>query len=74
MSPVTFIEFFSSAGPIVVTGRQARATWHQKERMYTDSGMKREASGRYEDQYVKVDGRWYFKTRDFNVLEIRQIE
>jgi ketosteroid isomerase-like protein len=72
MSVVTFVEFFSSAGPILVSGNLGRATWHIRERVYRECGLKRESSGRYEDQYIRIGERWYFKSREFIGLDARQ--
>ena len=61
--------FFASAGPILVAGDKAHGTWYQQEELHGKDGGKRFVVGRYEDDYVKVDGRWYFQKRVYEVLK-----
>jgi len=68
MSAFEFVGFFASAGPIVVEGDRASATWYQQEFLHQKDGVKRRITGRYDDQYVKQSGRWYFQCRTYNVL------
>lgn len=68
MSAFSFVGFFASAGPMVVEGNKARATWYQQEFLHQKDGVKRSITGRYEDDYVKVDGRWFFQQRIYQVL------
>lgn len=69
MSGFSFVGFFASAGPIQVAGDKARGTWYQQEELHGKDGGKRFVVGRYEDDYVKVDGRWYFQKRVYEVLK-----
>jgi ketosteroid isomerase-like protein len=68
MSAFSFVGFFASAGPLVVDGNRARGTWYQQEFLHQKDGEKRAITGRYEDEYVKVDGRWYFQKRVYSIL------
>ena len=68
MDAFSFVGFFASAGPMVVEGDNAHATWYQQEFLHEKTGTKRTVTGRYEDDYVKVDGRWFFKKRVYSVL------
>ena len=68
MSAFSFVGFFASAGPINVSGDTATATWYQQEFLHGKDGSERKVTGRYEDDYVKVEGRWYFKRRVYEVL------
>jgi len=68
MSAFSFVGFFASAGPIVVEGSKARGTWYQQEFLHQKDGVKRSITGKYDDEYVKVDGRWYFQQRVYQVL------
>ncbi len=72
MDNFTFAGFFASAGPIVVDGDTAHATWYQQEFLHQKDGVKRAITGRYEDDYVKVDGRWYFQKRVYEVLNTEE--
>jgi len=66
--------FFASAGPIVVKGDSAEGTWYQQEFLHQKDGVKRSVTGRYQDEYVKLDGRWYFKKRVYEVLNAEVTE
>ena len=68
MSGFDFVGFFASAGPMEVNGDKAHATWYQQEFLHQKDGVKRNVTGQYEDDYVKVDGRWYFQKRIYTVL------
>lgn len=68
MDGFSFVGFFASAGPMTITGDQAHATWYQQEFLHQKDGVKRTVTGRYEDDYVKLDGRWYFKKRVYSIL------
>jgi ketosteroid isomerase-like protein len=68
MSAFEFVGFFASAGPILVDGTTASGTWYQQEFLHQKDGVKRRITGRYDDQYVKQGGRWYFSRRAYNVL------
>ena len=70
MSRFSFVGFFASAGPIVVDGDTAHATWYQQEFLHQKEGGKMDITGQYEDDYVKVDGRWYFKKRIYKILNM----
>ncbi len=68
MSTFSFVGFFASAGPMVITGNTAHATWYQQEFLHQKDGVKRAITGQYEDDYVKRDGRWLFSKRIYKVL------
>ena len=68
MSNFDFVGFFASAGPIIVDGDTAHGTWYQQEFLHQKDGVKRNVTGRYEDDYVKKGGRWYFQKRVYLVL------
>jgi ketosteroid isomerase-like protein len=72
MAGFSFVGFFASAGPIIVDGDTARGTWYQQEFLHTKEGGKLNITGQYEDDYVKVDGRWYFQQRIYKVLNMEQ--
>jgi len=68
MAGFSFVGFFASAGPIVVEGDTARGTWYQQEFLHEKDGVTRAVTGRYTDDYVKTDGRWFFKRRVYEIL------
>lgn len=69
MAAFDCVGFFASAGPLAVDGQQARGTWYQQEFLYFKDGTKRVVIGRYDDEYVKQSGRWYFRRRSYSVLK-----
>ncbi|MEM7002244.1 MAG: nuclear transport factor 2 family protein [Pseudomonadota bacterium] len=72
MSNFSFVGFFASAGPIIVEGDTAHGTWYQQEFLHQKAGGKMNITGRYEDDYVKRDGRWYFQKRIYSILNMEQ--
>ena len=72
MANFSFVGFFASAGPMTIDGDKAHATWYQQEFLHQKDGVKRNVTGQYEDDYVKVDGRWYFQRREYNVLNTEE--
>jgi len=72
MSAFSFVGFFASAGPLHVTGDTASGTWYQQEILHQKDGVKRTITGRYRDDYVKVDGRWYFQKRVYEILNAEE--
>ena len=68
MAGFSFVGFFASAGPMIVAGNTAHATWYQQEFLHQKDGIKRRITGRYEDDYIKRDGRWFFQKRVYSVL------
>jgi uncharacterized protein (TIGR02246 family) len=68
MAAFSFVGFFASAGPITVDVDTAHATWYQQEFLHQKDGIKRRITGRYEDDYIKRDGRWFFHKRVYSVL------
>jgi ketosteroid isomerase-like protein len=74
MSGLAFVGFYASAGPIVVNGDKAHATWWQQEVLHGKDGSKRAIHGRYEDDYVKRGGRWYFAKRVYQIVNQSDIK
>ena len=72
MSGFSFVGFFASAGPIIVEGDTAHGTWYQQEYLHQKDGGKLNITGQYEDDYVKLDGRWYFQKRIYKILNMEQ--
>ncbi len=72
MDGFSFVGFFASAGPIIVDGDTARGTWYQQEFLHQKDGVKRAITGQYTDDYVKVDGRWFFRKRVYQILHAEE--
>jgi len=73
MSAFSFVGFYASAGPIVVKGDSATATWWQQEMLHGKDGTKTAVHGRYEDVYAKRGGCWYFARRVYAVRDRREL-
>ena len=72
MSAFSFVGFFASAGPIIVTGETASGTWYQQEFLHQKDGVKRTITGKYTDSYIKRDGRWFFAKRVYEILDAQE--
>jgi ketosteroid isomerase-like protein len=72
MSQFGFVGFYASAGPILVQGETAKATWYQQEFLHKKDGARQVIAGRYDDDYVKRDGRWFFKKRVYSILNFEE--
>lgn len=68
MAAFSFVGFFASAGPIQISGDTATGVWYQQEFLHGKDGSQRAITGRYDDEYVKRDGRWYFSKRVYSIL------
>ena len=72
MSAFSFVGFFASAGPITIDGDSATGTWYQQEFLHGKDGSKRTITGKYSDTYSKVDGRWYFAKRVYEIMNAEE--
>lgn len=70
MSAFSFVGFFASAGPIRIDGDAATGVWYQQEFLHQKDGGRIDVVGRYQDDYVKQDGRWLFAKRIYSVLNV----
>lgn len=55
-------------GAVEVTGDTATGRAYTDELVTDTAGATYRVSGRYDDEYVKRDGRWLFRSRMFKVL------
>ena len=72
MAGFSFVGFFASAGPIIVNGDSATGTWYQQEFMNGKDGSKRKITGKYSDDYIRKNGRWYFQKRIYEILDAEE--
>lgn len=72
MADFSFVGFFASAGPIIVDGNTATGTWYQQEFLHQKDGVKRTITGKYQDSYVKADGRWFFAKRVYEIMNAEE--
>lgn len=68
MSQFEFVGFFASPGPLQISGDTAQGTLYQQEFLYLKDGSERQVIGRYSDEFAKMDGRWFFSKRVYEVL------
>ena len=69
MSQFEFVGFFASPGPLQIDGDSARRTLYQQEFLYLKEGGERQVIGRYSDEFARIDGKWYFSKRVYEVLK-----
>ncbi|WP_448585355.1 nuclear transport factor 2 family protein [Thermaurantiacus sp.] len=67
MAGYAFVGFFAQMGPIRIDGDVAEARVWTHEWLEGVDGSERRPLGRYEDRYVKRDGRWLFAERRFTI-------
>jgi len=60
-------------GEIRVSGDRATGRFYTSEVTRLKSGEEQRISGRYGDEYVKRGGRWYFKTRTYQMLHLQSL-
>lgn len=65
------IVFFATLGSLTVDGETGQGITYTQEYCTDNNGVKSIAVGRYEDQFVKQNGRWYFQNRTFSQLDGR---
>jgi len=72
MAGFSFVGFFASAGPITIDGDSATGTWYQQEFLNGKDGSKRKITGKYRDDYIRKNGRWYFQKRIYEILDAEE--
>jgi ketosteroid isomerase-like protein len=55
-------------GMLQIDGDTAIGRAYPRELIVNDDGSTRVDSGRYDDEYVKVNGQWLFKSRTHSIL------
>ena len=73
MSAYEYVIMTSKPGEIVVDKNQATGRFFTSEITRLKGGEEQRIAGRYDDTYVKRDGRWYFKTRAYKLLHIQSL-
>ncbi|GLR68597.1 hypothetical protein GCM10010909_32780 [Acidocella aquatica] len=73
MAGYEFVLMSSSPGAIQVEGNHATGRFYTSEVARTKDGTTQRVSGRYEDEYVKQEGRWYIHRRTFKVLYTQDV-
>ena len=68
MAPYEHTAMFGQPIFIQVEGDEGVAHWHTNERLRLFSGNEMLAVGRYKDRYMRIDGVWKIKRRDYSVV------
>ena len=68
MDRFSFAGFQATPGLIEIEGDTARTRVHVQENLLEKSGNFLRIWGRYDDELIKSNGRWVFKTRKYSVL------
>lgn len=68
MKPLPMNINIQTLGALTVTGDAATGRTYASELVTDDKGKTHTATGLYEDDFVKLDGRWYFKKRVYTPL------
>lgn len=58
----------SGLGMLKIDGDTAKGRAYPRELIINDDGSTRTDYGCYEDEYVKIDGQWLFKSRTHSIL------
>lgn len=72
MSTYKFVSFTSQLGAMWTEGDAVRVRVQTTEWLTPIHGRPRRQHGTYDDQLVKLAGRWYFAHRRFNVNEMQE--
>lgn len=67
MSQFDAVSFLGIPGSLQVTGDTASGRYQTHE-ILVENGEPRIAGGRYDDEFVKIDGQWLYSKRIFNVV------
>jgi ketosteroid isomerase-like protein len=73
MSAYEWVLMTAKPGEIIVNKDQAAGRFFTSEVTRLKGGEEQRIAGRYDDTYVKIDGRWYFKSRTYKMLHIQSL-
>jgi hypothetical protein len=73
MSAYEWVLMTAKPGEIIVDEDQATGRFFTSELTRLKGGEEQRIAGRYDDTYVKIDGRWYFKSRTYKMLHIQSL-
>ncbi len=66
------IIFTTTAGSIEIDGDTASGTCYTSE-VFDKDGQCHRHRGYYVDEFVRIDGRWYFKSRSFRTIHKHEV-
>jgi uncharacterized protein (TIGR02246 family) len=73
MAEYEYVLMSAKPGEIKVSGNQATGRFWTSEITRLKTGEEQRIAGRYEDEYVKRSGRWYFKSRNYKMLHLQSL-
>ena len=73
MANYDWVLMTAKPGEIVVNGDRATGRFWTAEVTRLKSGEEQRISGRYVDEYVKRSGRWYFKSRTYQMMHLQSL-
>jgi ketosteroid isomerase-like protein len=73
MDAYEWVIMSSKPGEIIVSGNEGTGRFFTWEVTRLKGGEEQRINGRYDDTYVKREGRWYFKSRTYKMLHIQSL-
>ncbi len=73
MAEYEYVLMTAKPGSIRVNGNQATGRFWTSEITRLKTGEEQRIAGRYEDEYVKRNGRWYFKSRSYKMIHLQSL-
>jgi hypothetical protein len=67
---VDYMSMISFPADLVVEGDRARGKAYCRELIFTKAGDQKIVIGCFNDEYVKIQGRWYFQSREYQVMGV----
>ena len=71
MAYVDYMSMISFPADLVIDGDKAKGKAYCRELIYTKTGEQKVVVGYFNDEYVKQDGRWYFLSREYQVMGLK---
>jgi uncharacterized protein (TIGR02246 family) len=73
MAEYEWVLMTSKPGEIKVSGDRAKGRFYTSEVTRLKTGEEQRIAGRYDDEYVRRNGRWYFKSRNYTMLHLQSL-
>ena len=73
MAEYDYVLMTAIPGEIQISGDVGQGRFYTSEITRLKSGEEQRIAGRYQDEYVKVGGRWYFKSRTYTMLHLQSL-
>ena len=69
MGTFSYVGFFATPGSIIVSDDTAQTRVYVRETLIETGGNKRSLEGLYEDTCTRIDGKWLFSRRNYQILQ-----